>query len=220
MKKQKVERPKTPMFSDLHFPKLVGSYQIRIDSGDASTTQDLKIPTGNNICGMKILSLVFAQLNCTDRSCYGRLKLYERLIQDGLQRFLLLKCTHCHNVVADFPNSLPVGVTALDTINNKTIRSRGKSEINQRVLMAVHTTSASWEDFRLMCSLLDIKPPDEDMSRTQLIKFMGASLSIAKRFMKFAREHAYSHATVVEGSSSRLRECAVSFDASWHRLGH
>ena len=147
-KKQKVECPKTPMFSDLHFPNPVGSYQIRIDSGDASSTQDLTIPTGNNICSMEILSLVFAQLKCTDRSCDGRLKLYERLIHDGLQRFLLLKCIHCHNVVADFPTSLPVGVTALDAINNKTIRSRGKSEINQRALMVVHTTSASWEDFR------------------------------------------------------------------------
>ena len=219
-KKQKVERPKTPMFSDLRFPKPAGSYQIRIDSGDVSSTQDLTIPTGNNICSMEILSLVFEQLNCTNRSCYGRLKLYERLIQDGLQRFLLLKCTHCHNVVAEFPTSLPVGVAALDTINNKSVRSRGKSEINQRALMAVHTTSASWEDFRLMCCLLDIKPPDKDMSRAQLNKFMGASVSIAKRSMQFAGEHAYSNASVVEESTSGLKECAVSFDASWHRRGH
>ena len=169
---------------------------------------------------MEILSLVFEQLNCTNRSCYGLLKMYERLIQDGLQRFFFLKCIHYHNVVAEFPTCLPVGVAALDTINNKYVRSRGKSEINQRALMAVHSTSASWDDFRLMCSLLEIKPRDKDISRTQLNKFMGASVSIAKRSMKFAGEHAYSNASVVEESTSGLRECAVSFDASWHRRGH
>ena len=118
-KKQKVERPKTtPIFSDFRFPKSVGSYLIRIDSGDVSRTQDLTIPTGNNICSMEILSLVCEQLNCTNRSCYVRLKLFERLTQDGLQRFLLPKCTHCHYVVDEFPTFLPIGVAALDTINN------------------------------------------------------------------------------------------------------
>ena len=38
--------------------------------------------------------------------------------------------------------------------------------------------------------------------------------------MKLAGELAYSHAAAVENSPSRLRECAVSFDASWHRRGH
>ena len=142
-KKQKVERPKTPILTDFRFPKSVGSYQIRNDSGYVSRTQDLTIPTGNNISIMEILSLVFEYLNCTNCSCYVRLKLYERLIQDVLQRFLLPKFTHCHYVVDEFPTSLPIDVAALDTINNISVRSKGESEIKQRALIAVHTTSAS-----------------------------------------------------------------------------
>ena len=185
-----------------------------------SSTQYLTIPTGNCICNLEILSLVFSQLNCINKACHGRCRLYERPHQDGLQRFLLLKCTHCHSVVAEFPTTLPIGVSALDSINNKSVRVLGKNEINQRALMAVHKTSASWEDFRLTCSLLDLKPPSKNMSRTQLNRFMGASLSLAKRSMKLAGEHAYSNSSEVAGSSSGLRECAVSFDASWHRRGH
>ena len=71
-----------------------------------------------------------------------------------------------------------------------------------------------------MCSLLDIKPTDKNMSKTQLNTFMGASVTIAKQSMKCAGAQAYSHASIIEESTSGLRECAVSFDASWHRRGH
>ena len=219
-KRHKVERPQTAMFTDMRFPTPAGTYQVKTGSGDKAKTLDLIIPTGNSICNLEILSLVFTQLNCIDRSCYGRLKLYERLIQDGLQRFLLLKCTHCHNVVAEFPATLPIGVSALDSINNKSVRVKGQSEINKRALMAVHTTSASWEDFRLTCSLLDLKPPNRDMSKSQLNNLMAASVTLAKRSMKFAGDNAYLHASEVDDSPSGLRECAVSFDASWHQRGH
>ena len=86
--------------------------------------------------------------------------------------------------------------------------------------MAVHTTSASWEDFRLTCSLLDLKVPSRDMSRTQLNTFMESSVTLAKKSMKLAGEEANSHANGVDESASGLRECSVSFDASWHRRGH
>ena len=220
MKRHKVERPRTAMFSDMRFPAPVGTYKIKTVSGEKATMQDLIIPTGNTICNLEILSLVFTQLNCIDRSCSGRLKLYENVLQDGLQRFLLLKCTHCHKVAAEFPATLPIGVSAVDSINNKSMRVKGRSEINKRALMAVHTTSASWEDFRLTCSLLDLKQPNRDMSKTQLNTFMAASVTLAKRSMKIAGEHAYSHASAVDESPSGLRECAVSFDASWHQRGH
>ena len=49
---------------------------------------------------------------------------------------------------------------------------------------------------------------------------MSASTTLAKRSMKFAGEQAYSHAAAVGDSPSGLRECAVSFDASWHLRGH
>ena len=215
-KRHKVERPQTAMFTDIP----AGTYQVKTGSGDKSTTQDLTIPTGNIICNLEILSLVFTQLNCIDRSCSGGPKLCERRIQDGLQKFLLIKCTHCYIVVAEFPATLPVGVTALDSIHNNSVRVKGQSEINKRALMAVHTTSASWEDFRLMCTIFDLNPPDKNMSKSQLSRFMSASTTLAKRSMKFAGEQAYSHAAAVGDSPTGLRECAVSFEASWHRRGH
>ena len=124
-KKLKVESPKTALFSEMRFPSPVGSYRIKTGSGLESTSLDVTIPTGNSICNLEILSLVFAQLNCIDRECYGRLKLYERHIQDGLQCFLLLKYTRCHGIVAEFPTTLPIGVAALDSINNKSVRGKG-----------------------------------------------------------------------------------------------
>ena len=166
----------------------------------------------NAICNLEILSLVFGQLNCTDRSCYGRLRLYEIPLDDGLQNFLLLKCTHCHKLVAEFPASLPIGVSAIASINDKSMITKGKSEINQIALMAVHTTSASWKDFRLTCSLLDVKPPGRNMSRTQLTKFMKASLDVAHESMKIVGKKANDVATPVIASDSGLRDCPVSFD--------
>ena len=104
-KRLKVESPKTALFSEMRFPSPVGSYRIKTGSGLESTSLDVTIPTGNSICNLEILSLFFAQLNCIDRECYGRLKPYERHIQDGLQCFLLLKYTHCPLIVAEFPTT-------------------------------------------------------------------------------------------------------------------
>ena len=220
LKRHKIELPATPIFSEMRFPTPLSSYPIKLASGDKSSLREMVVPTGNAICNMEILSLIFGQLNCTDRSCSGRLRLYEMLLQDGLQKFLLLKCTHCHQVVAEFPATLPIGVSPIDAINNKSIFVKGKAEINQRALMAVHITSASWEDFRLTCSLLDMKPPHQRMSKIQLTKFMKASVDIASVSMRIAGKQAYSQASPVDDSPAGLRECAVSFDASWHRRGH
>ena len=52
--------------------------------------------------------------------------------------------------------------------------------------MAVHTTSASWEDFRLTCSLLDIKSPNKDISKCQLTKYMNTSVDVANESKRFA----------------------------------
>ena len=220
LKRHKIERPATALFADMSFPTPLGTYPIKIVSGEKTSLREMSVPAGNAICNMEIMSLVFGMLNCTDRSCYGRLRLYQSLFEDGLQSFMLLKCTHCHQVVAEFPTTLPIGVSPLDTINNKSLCVKGKSEINQRALIAVHTTSSSWEDFRLTCSLLDVKVPNRDMSKSQLTKFTKASIDVASESMKIAGRQAYSQATPVADSPSGLRECAVSFDASWHRRGH
>ena len=220
LKRHKIERPSSELFSDIRFTAPLGSYPFKLDSGDKTGVSELVVPTGNAICNLEILSLVFGQLNCTDRSCYGRLKLYEIPLDDGLQNFLLVNCTNCHKLVAEFPASPPIGVSAIASINDKSMITKGKSEINQRALMAVHTTSFSWEEFRLTCSLLDVKPPGRNMSHTQLTKFMKASLDVANESMKIAGKQAYDVATPVIASDSGLRDCPVSFDASWHRRGH
>ena len=220
MKRQKVDRPKTPLFSDMRFPVPSGTFNILLVSEGKESKQELAIPSGNSICNMEILSLVFSLLNCTDKLCSGRAKLYERLLTDGLQHFYLLKCSHCHRILTEFPASLPIGVTAVDSINNRAIRVKGNIEINQRSLLAVHTTSSSWEDFRLTCSLLDIKPPTQKLSKSSLDKVMGASKAVVMRSMQYAGDHAYSESLSINTSLPGTRECTVSFDASWHRRGH
>ena len=212
--------PPNELFADMRFEAPLCSYPIKVASGDKTSLRELVVPTGNAIFNLEILSVVFGQLNCTDRSCYGRLRLYEMPLDDGLQSFLLLKCTHCHKLVAEFPATLPIGVSAEDTINNNTLITKGESEINQRSLIAVHTTSTSWEDFRLTCCLLDVKAPSRDMSKTQLTKLMKVSVNVANNSMRIAGKQAYSQATPVTVSQSGLRDSAVSFDASWHRRGH
>ena len=91
-KRYKVERPKTPMFSEMRFPLPVTSYSIKTVTGENTIMREVILPTGNAICNLDILSHVFSQLCCIDRSSYGKLRLYETMIRDGLQSFLLLKC--------------------------------------------------------------------------------------------------------------------------------
>ena len=58
------------------------------------------------------------------------------------------------------------------------------------------------------------------MSRTQLTKFMKASLDVANESMKFAGKQGYEVTTPVISSHCGLRECPVSLDAPWHPRGH
>ena len=112
--------------------------------------------------------------------------------------------------MAEFPATLFIGASALETINNKPVRCKGKREINQRALMAVHTTSSSCEDFRLTCSLLDIKPPDKDMSKTQLNKILEAFKCVEQELMRFEGQHVHSCAPIINETGTGVRECAVN----------
>ena len=153
-------------------------------------------------------------------SCKGKMRLYERLIEDGLQKFLLIKCDFCHNVVAEFPASLPIGVPAESCINNKSIRLRGQSDLNLRSLVAVHTTSQSWEDFRLTCSLLDLKVPTSTISKRHMKTFVAATTSVVGKSMEISASQVHSSSPTTALLSDNLRSCTVSFDASWHRRSH
>ena len=59
--------------------------------------------------------------------------LQEGLLQDGLQHFMVPKYTHCHNLAAEFPAILPIGVPAVDCINNNYVHVMARGEFKQRV---------------------------------------------------------------------------------------
>ena len=151
-----------------------------------------------------------------DKKCKGRIRLYEQLLEDGLQKFLLIKCDYCDLVVAEFPASLPIAVPAHSCVNNKSIRVKGKSDLNLRSLLAVHTTSQSWEDFRL----LDLKVPSPTILRHHMQNFVESTTRVVSKSMNVSAEkvHASSPSTTLQPEN--LRSCTVSFDASWHRRGH
>ena len=158
-------RPSSYLYHDVRFQKERDTYNVILSSDGTEFQKELRPASGNQIMNLAILAQVFGHLNCTDKSCRGRLHLYEQLLQDGLQKFLIIKCGMCHKIAAEFPASLPIGFPAEACVNNKAIRHRGQSELNLRSLLAVHTTSQSWEDFRLTCSILDLDVPASAMSQ-------------------------------------------------------
>ena len=107
MKRHKVQSPKTPVFSGMRFIVPLGTYNIKIASGGKETTPEFIIPTDNAIYIMEMLSLVFAQVNCIHRLCTRRLNLYESILKHGMQYFMVLKCTHCHNLAAEISSYSP-----------------------------------------------------------------------------------------------------------------
>ena len=141
---------------------------MKLSSDGKEYEKELRPASGNQIINLAILAQVFIQMNCSDKACNGRLHLYEHILQDGLQKFLLVKCGICHRITAEFPSSLPIGVPAEACLNNKSLRVNGQSELNVRSLLAVHTTSQSWEYFRLTCSLHDLDVPASAMSQHHL----------------------------------------------------
>ena len=140
-------------------------------------------------------------------------------MQDGLQKFLLIKCDRCHIIAAEFPASLPIGLSPDVCVNNKSLRVRGQSELNLRSLLAVHSTSQSWEDFRLTCSL-DLDVPTAAMSQRHLNLFLESTQAVVSKSMKGSGQNVHCSLQSDTSLPVHLRNCTVSFDASWHRRGH
>ena len=161
----KVFRPTSSLYRDIRFAKEAKAYNVKLRTGEKDYAKDLLPASGNQIVNLDILSHVFSLLRCVDKQCKGRIRFYEQLLEDGLQKFLLIKCDYCNLVVAQFPASLPIGVPADSCVNNKSIRVKGQSDLNLRSLLAVHTTSHSLDDFRLTCCLLDLKVPSSYISK-------------------------------------------------------
>ena len=218
-KRTKVCRPQSDLFNDIYFPPEEKSYLVKTSDGGKTEEQELLVPRGNQIFNLEILASVFTLLICPDRSCNGRPRLHQHTSRDGLQRFFLLKCYLCHTIIADFPASLPIGASPDKCVNNSAHRT-GHSEINARAVIAVHSTAASWEDFRLTCSIMDLDVPSERMPRHTLSNFVAASKSVVERSMTFSGKKVYSNSEPSSMVVPGTRECVVSFDASWHKRGH
>ena len=132
-----------------------------------------------------------------DKTYKGRVRVYQQVWDDGLQKFLLIKCDYCHNVVAEFPASLPIGVPAAKCLNDKSVRLRGQSDLNLRSLLAVHTTWQIWEDFQLTCSILDLNVPARETSKRHLKNFVDTTTRVVSKSMSIVANqvHSSSHPT-------------------------
>ena len=216
----KVVRPKSSLYKDVQFHPDKHQFDVKLSSDGVEYTQELRPVRGNQIMNLSILAKVFSLMICPDRKCHGRVHLYEHLLLDGLQKFLLVKCRVCHRIVAEFPASLQIGIPADACINNKHVRVKGESELNVRSILAVHTTSQSWEDFRLTCSLLDLDVPSATMSRHHMERFVVSTKRVVSMSMKTSGINVHSSLPCDPSLPISLRNSTVSFDASWHRRGH
>ena len=86
--------------------------------------------------------------------------------------------------------------------------------------MAVHTTSQSWEDIRLTCSLLDLKVPTSTISKGHMKTFLAATTSVVAKSMEISASQVHSSTPTTALLSDNLRSGTVSFNTSWHRRGH
>ena len=118
-KRLKICRPQTELFGELSFPPADKSYTVKTSEGGEIQEQELLVPRGNQIFNLEILSNVFSLLVCPDMSCNGRPRLHQHTNLDGMQRFFLLKCYYCHQIIAEFPASLQIGASPDQCINNK-----------------------------------------------------------------------------------------------------
>ena len=212
-------RPPSELFGNIYFPPAEQTYKVKVSDGSKLGEKPLLVPRGNQIFNLEILSNVFSLLICPNKTCSGRPRLHQHTSRDGLQRFFLLKCYNCHTIIAEFPASLPIGASPDECINNAVYKP-GQSEINARSLIAVHSTASSWEDFRLTCSILDLDVPGSRMPKKSLDKFVAASNVVVERSMNISGKKVFANSQTSAMVVPGIRECIVSFDASWHRRGH
>ena len=168
---------------------------------------------------MTILSSVLALLRCTEKHCTGPLNLYQYSFRDGLQSYLLVKCSHCHLVIAEFPTSVPIGMKAHECINDPRMLDRSKkSEVNYRALLATHCTSLSWADFLLTCNILGVQNSWDHMPKASLSKLSESTDKLCKLSMSTTASRVFASAEM--STITNVNKCTVSFDASWHQRGH
>ena len=105
-------------------------------------------------------------------------------------------------------------------MNNKSVLVRGKNEVNTRAIVGVHSTSASWQDFRLLCCIMDLPIPSEAIHRAKVHKFVETTNTVVARSMKLSADNVYLQSSSLPSIIPGAINCTVSFDASWHRRGY
>ena len=166
------------------------------------------------------MSLVFQMLRCTDPTCPGSLRLHRFPHHDGLQGKFVFHCSRCHTVVANFSSSLYLNEQPSEAINSKVIVGYRRSQINIRSMFALHATSLSWQDFRLTCALLDLQIPGRNMRQSALDQFRQTTCKVTEESMRIASRDVAQRVDSVHSNIPGAVRCNVSFDASWHRIGH
>ena len=211
-------KPKSRLFDDVSFPRKPERFSIQCRKDDNVQYRDLYVPQGSQVMDMSILGKVFNLLKCTTNNCPGHLALYEYGFREGMQSYLLLKCIRCHQIIAEFPNSIPSGSTPAQALNDPHMLTHKKSEVNYRAILAAHTTSSSWTDFVQKCHILGIQNSWRDLPRNYLRNFIAATADIFGRSMSLAANKVRSFSPI--SNIPDCGNCSVSFDGSWHTRGH
>ena len=185
---------------------------------DQVLSRDLYVPQGSQVMDMSILGKVFNLLTCNRKDCTGHLILLQYGYRDGLQSYFLLKCTRFHLIIAEFPNSIPIGSTPVQAINDPHMMTHKKSEVNYRAMLAAHTTSSSWKDFIQTCHMLGVENSWRDIPRNYLRTFVEATNGICERSMSLAANEVRSFSPI--SNVPNYKNWSVSFDGSWHTRGH
>ena len=172
-------------FEAMKFPKAPVAQNIILKEGDKLTTKQMFVPHGAEIMNMDVLSQVIALLKCPWSKCKGRLILHKLPFSAGLHSYFILHCNFCHAVVAQFSNSLNIGESLSDAVNNSKLIRR-PSEISMRVLLAMHVTSMSWQDFLLTCALMDLPLPGQHINQQTMNHLIMATTTVTDKSMSLA----------------------------------
>ena len=188
-------RPKSILYANVKFLRPNKPPSIKVCKNDITSLRDLYIPHGSQIIDMTILSSVLALLRCTEKHCTGPLNLYQYSFRHGLQSYLLVKCSHCHLVIAEFPTYVPIWMKAHECINDPRMLDRSKkSEVNYRALLATHCTSLSWADFLPTCNILGVQNSWDHMPKASLSKLSETSGKFCKLSMSLTASRVYASA--------------------------
>ena len=219
-KRPRVSTRGSKLLEGCHFPSSNMAYDVLLNDGGKVSTRSLLVPHGSEIINMDILSNVFKLILCREPNCFGSLQLHRYPLREGLQSYLVLHCDRCHSMVANFPTTLHIDESPSEAVNNPKMMSHRSNEINVRATLALHTTSFSWQDFRLACALLDLPVPQKNLNKRSMERFIEVTSKVSAIAMDLAAEEVRCRVDSEPSVINGVTRCHVSYDASWHRRGH